>query len=616
MVAILLVIGFIYWSAGNDPEATPDGDPKLTDNGEIPMLSAEIIYSTGEVKIRSAEDSWRDAKNGDQLKYGHYLQTGDDSRAILQLPDDSILRLSSNAEIKISELSMADIAIEQKAGHVFHRVNGDSTAIYQVINGNTELTALGTAFNVLTSSELTYLTVTESKVKVKIYDGENITNMRTITSGEKATINPTLPQDQTIAVKETDSEELLEDEWFTWNLEKDREKEYYLGIFEVAVELTLLEPKLDEDDPLTVDEDHVLIKGETDPEAQIFISGKELDNNNGEFQIDYLLSGGDNEIEIVVKVGKNQNRKTFIVKSTKEQTVLTLNGEVTEDNVVELNWETENLPDNFSGFKVVRSNAEDPTYPDAPYHSIAQNLTQDEWEDLDNGNHFFRVCMFTAENKCLNYSNNLELEITGNEPEPDGTINLTYDKLADETVNLNWSLSKDLNAVDGFKALISQHENPEYPGSSYHSISGNQRSDTWKKLTPGDYHFRICLLRDTECVLYSNDIAVTVEETVEKSLLLSGGSHFGKINLFWSPTNLDEANGWQVIMSQTAGVSYPGDDSRIINDFATQEFSWEGLEENTNYYFKVCENTTAGVCSNELAVKLLPSATTQDETDE
>ena len=592
---ILLLFIFIFWSIRQvDPEQTDD--QKFTDQNNIPILAAKVTFVEGTLELKSPDSNWQEVGENFQIQSGDNVRTANSAKAIIELPDKSLIRLSGNAELNFIELGMADIKIEQISGTAFHRVNDDSTAIYKVINGNTEMLALGTGFNILASNNLTYLTVTESKVKVKVYDGDSIVNMRTIDQSTKATINETLSSEEMIETKDVSIANLIEDDWYAWNLDQDRENDFFLGMFEAAIKLVITEPANSE---TSVDSNEITIKGVTDPGAEIFMAGKELDNNDGQFETTYLLGSGENEIEIIVKKDKNQNKKTLLITSTKEKESIDLTGNIS-DSSVELSWIAENLEE-VKEFKILKGETQEPTYPEAPYHTVGLKTAKDTWQDLTSGNYFFRICALSSEDKCIAYSNTYSAEIAGTDI-PEGEIKLTA--LADgDNVELNWTVSSSLDSSEGFKSIISQSENPVYPGNSYHDLNSNSRNDEWQKLSTGTYNFRVCLISDGNCLIYSNNINIKAT-TVPSKISLIGKVTDGQFKLTWDVAGLTAKDGFRTIIDDNENIVFPGDDHHLILSADQRTDTWSDLEAGKDYYFRVCENlnNACGIYSNKITL--------------
>jgi hypothetical protein len=517
-----------------------------------------------------------------------------------------VIRLSDNTEISFKQLGMADIVVEQTQGIAFHRINDQTTAIYRVINDNTELTALGTGFNVKAASGLTFVTVTENRVKAKIYDGENILNMRTIDSGTEATINPGLDLEKMIQTKSVNASNLIDDAWYSWNLEQDTKNKYYLGIFAETTKLVITEPTQAE---MTTDEDKITIKGATNPEAEIFIGGQELDNSGGNFEMEYKLGAGDNEILIVVKKGKNRNQKTLKIKSTKQAEILTLKGAILDNKDASLSWETENL-DEFDSFKLLHGTSETKlTYPQDDQHSLDTEDSTDKWTSLEDGEHFFRLCAYSEEDKCFVYSNQINLTVgsDGDDPvEDEDTVPVEISlsaSLSDNDVSLTWNITGSLSDYTSIRTVTAQANNPVYPGNSSQSMSIDKTSDTWADLNPGTYYFRVCLMKGDLCAKYSSSVSKTIEPSVQGSIILSAAAMPSGVDLTWSPQNISSGASYYVIMKQSPNVVFPGEANQLR---ANTNFFWTGLTSGQTYYFRVCEKQGdgCGTYSNEYSATI------------
>lgn len=597
IVIIAGLVGFFYWSIHRTVDLNLERQ-KFTDQAGAPTQAAQVALASGPVQIKSPSQPWQDTAENYQIKAGDSLRTGAGAKAIAVLPDKSEIRLAENAEIKFDEMSASDIVIKQLSGSAYHRVNDQSTAIYRVKNGDAELTALGTAFNVLASPQLTYLTVIDSSVKAKVYSGDNIVSMRTIEAGSRATINSSLPPDKMIASETVQAADLINEDWLAWNIGQDRAKKLGLGIFSDLPKLEISEPT---DSVKTVSADKLTIKGATDPAADIYVSGRKLKNDNGNFTTEVPLSPGDNKIEITVKKGDKFNKKIITVSANTQKQKILLSGALQKATMLELTWKTTELGD-FKEFRIVRSDFLNPEYPRDENHSADKN-TYLQWENQLEGHYFYRVCALSNDDKCVAYSNNFEITI-GQSPAAGGAIQASASSDANN-VALTWIISDDNDAPEGFKTIISQSENPVYPGNSYHTLPPAARSDVWQKLAPGTYHFRVCLLYYGKCVSYSNDVSGVAKETA-MPIALRGAANVDSIELNWTVAKLDVGKGFKVVMDEHANVIFPGLDHHLITSSTATSDRWANLEQEKTYYFRVCQSSAAGVgvCSNEVSVTL------------
>jgi hypothetical protein len=595
LVLIFAIVGFVYWSIKRVP--SDEINIAADQNASQAQIISKIILAEGTVKIKTETADWTDAAVDAQVTLNSSVKTDAKSRAIIELPDKSQIRLAENSEIRLNDATLTDIVIEQVAGQTFHRVKEETSAIYKVKLENIELTALGTGFDVAGTPAKTALTVTANQVKVKIYKGDDIINIRTVDTGTVATIDPALVVDKMISVKETSSGDLLENDWFAWNLEKDRGIEAYLGLFEKAVALEISDPSKTE---FSTDQEKLTIKGKTDPKAEVFIDGKELDNNDGVFQTIYELKPGENQIKVSVKVDKNRNQKTLLVTNTKTAAKLTLSAEKISDTKVKLSWKNDGVG-NVIKFVSMQSNQNTLDYPNNAFHLIGAGQTADEWSDLAAGIQYFRVCAITSGDKCGAYSDPVSVSLGGGASIEDAAITLSAAKTGG-AVNLKWTIA-NLTNFDGFITVVGLNANPVYPGSSNHPLLQGARSDSWKNLSAGAYHFRVCATKGNQCLKYSNDVSVSVSEEDRTSIVLNGYSSGGKANLSWT-SGFASAKGFKVIVSDASGVAFPGSSHHLVLSSTATSDSWENLEKGKTYYFRVCENlgSSCGIYSNEISL--------------
>lgn len=132
--------------------------------------------------------------------------------------------------------------------------------------------------------------------------------------------------------------------------------------------------------------------------------------------------------------------------------------------------------------------------------------------------------------KGLGISNANLSKISKKEASQIKTKTITKTKTENQTTNINQADKKiDLTAVytssgvkldwqtnfvssKGFKVVVSEEENPVYPGNDYHYFSDKDiKSDVWKISTSGTYYFRVCEYLGGKCGAYSNNEVVVVE---------------------------------------------------------------------------------------------------------
>jgi hypothetical protein len=601
---IILVAGFIFWSILREP--TPTEPVDLTDDAPEPELNlqAQVAYVKGQLKFFKDND-WVAISENDKLDEGAQIKTEADSRAVIKLPDGSLVRLSATTEIKLEKMTASDMIVQQLAGSVFNRINGQSSAIYSLKNNQIELTALGTGFDSTVKDKTLKLTVTESRVKVKIFDQQvagNILNTRTIEEGNVAVIDPTKTGEAIIKSEKKEASDLLGDAWLAWNKDEDEKGDFYLGVFGDNIPLVITSPEETESE--TTDA-KLIIKGTTSEKAEVFINGAEITNTNGTFEKEIELASGENKIEISVQEDSKKNKKVLLVNSKQEITgAIDLTAEVT-DSAVKLTWKLTDIQAT-EGFRLVKAKTEKPTFPENDYHKLSSATLQDSWTNLDGGVYHFRVCLLENQT-CKLYSNDAIATI---EAAPtvgtDAQITLTG-KNTDQDISLTWEI-KNIENIDGFKVLIGTAVNPSYPANSSHDLLTTARSDNWKGLKPNTYHFRVCAFAADKCLIYSNDALVTVIEEITSTepaqIILSGQLNGTSANLSWTTKNLASPKGYYIVMAETPNPTFPGNKFMLASSATDLNAVWTELEAGKTYYFRLCENVggACGLFSNQVTL--------------
>ncbi len=618
VVVVLAIIGFVLWSILKSPEETK---PEIITDTEqqAPEQVAVINYLKGEAQYQEqGENEWNNLSFTKKITPGTSIQTLGESRLELIFPEGSLIRLDENSSIQITEISPADIIIAQTSGKAYHRINKDGTAIYKVIANEDEITALGTAFStdVRTKTEdtdleaiTTRVAVIESSVRVKVFKDDQLVNMQTIEEGNEVEIDKSKDEEEIIEETKIDAESLLEDDWMSWNKTKDENQNFTLGIFADEVKLEITDPS---DLEAKTDKNAYTIKGKTEEDATITIDGDEVDNKDGVFEHEVKLEKGENKFDVVAELDGEKTKKTITIDFSEEESAeLKLSASVVDKNDVKLSWQA-SAGDTEKGFKIVRAKTSNPSYPGSDYKYITQNDARAyTWKDLGEGTHHFRVCLFTNNGTCDEYSNNVSVTIEKEDEEPedkDGSISL-QGQTTDGSVKLSWS-TNNLGEFDGFKIVHSGSPNPVYPGDTYKYLSNSSASSyTWSNLSKGTYHFRVCKYKGGKCELYSNDITITIEKTdepiVEGSISLTGTVSDSSVSLNWSTANLDAPKGFKLVKSTSPNPVYPGNDYKYLSDSGVRSYTWKGLSAGT-YHFRVCQylGGKCGIYSNNITITI------------
>lgn len=590
--AILIgLIGFVIWAIVTAPEKPTESLQDLEQKNTFE--AGTITFVKGSLWIK--KDEWALLESNQKITTGDTIKTEKDSKAIVQLPDNSLLRMDQNTEVYFEKFSPGEIIIEQKSGNIYHRINDSSPAIYRVKINQVEFTALGTGFNTGIQNNQISLAVIESRIKVKIFDApgsDNIINMRTIEQSEIATIDLSKPTTEMITSEKKQITDFLANSWLVWNKEQDETAGLIMGLYEANVELKILEPQKND---FTTNLENLIIKGTTDPQAEIYISGKEVKNNAGQFEYPYLLTTGDNQIEITVKLGSKLNKQIIYVKFDQAQSPLEVNLS-SQGTKILVNWSSKTEMENVIGFRIYYSQSPLTDLTKADSLTAETTDTGKEIEVENNKKYYIKVCILGTA-KCLYTSE--EKSIVIGTPKDDKIV-LTGNVSAGD-VNLSWKYTNE--EISEFKVLIGENSNPTFPTNSSHTVAKNKFTDQWKDLEPGDYHFRICAFQDNECLLYSNNLPLNIPtpEQATGTINLSGLIQDNGISLSWTTENISAPKGYKVLMSNDPKPTFPGAEFRLLTSENDYSYLWSGLATGQTYYFRVCINNgdDCGLYSNE-----------------
>lgn len=110
----------------------------------------------------------------------------------------------------------------------------------------------------------------------------------------------------------------------------------------------------------------------------------------------------------------NQDNK-YVEQTTSTTPINTELGATFEQNgkgLIKINW---TVPENFSSsssFRVLHSAKQNPDSPAAFWFQYMNSVRNAEISDVPTGTRYFRICEYNlAEDKCVNYSKEIEMEV-------------------------------------------------------------------------------------------------------------------------------------------------------------------------------------------------------------
>jgi len=282
-VIVLVVGGVGWWYFQNDESITPLITPQGA--SEEKDIAAALAYQQGDVQVKVGDGDWQAVETDTVLHQGDSVKTSVDSKAIIELENGDIFRLGFDTEVFLTSLTSTSLTISQVNGATYHRVSKDNSKLYQVKAEDITVQSVGTAFDVVMTSEAVEVACLESEINVITGEDE-----KKVKEGKQIKYNK---GEKDITLNDINKENLTNN-WYTWNKEEDSKKTDKLGVMEdyAGPELIITNPA---DKVTTVDSSTVMVEGTVDDfEAKLFINDEEADNNAGQFSKEITLSSGKN----------------------------------------------------------------------------------------------------------------------------------------------------------------------------------------------------------------------------------------------------------------------------------------------------------------------------------
>jgi len=199
----------------------------LNPSVEAEETSAQLVIDSGTVQVKHEGGSWASAENGMLLYQSDSVKTGDDSSASIILFETSVVRLDSNTEVTIDELTQQEetnVLLSQDSGRTWNTISKMSGIDdYEVQTPTTVASVRGTAFVVIVEENgTTYYGVSHGVLNVSSISNGVIQDQIDVSGNESVLVIINLINESLeISPFEMDEwvlENLLKDEQFVGDL--------------------------------------------------------------------------------------------------------------------------------------------------------------------------------------------------------------------------------------------------------------------------------------------------------------------------------------------------------------------------------------------------------------
>lgn len=93
-----------------------------------------------------------------------------------------------------------------------------------------------------------------------------------------------------------------------------------------------------------------------------------------------------------------------------------------------------------------------------------------------------------------------------------GDFTLQAEAVGDQKVSFTWEIPESFEeGAEGFRFARGEEVDPTYPSSWWWERGPAHRELIWEGLPEGEAYFRVCIVRNDECVEYSNNVMVTAK---------------------------------------------------------------------------------------------------------
>lgn len=576
--------------------------------------SALLSFKQGTVEYQDGDSSWEMVETNMVLKEGMKVRTSGNAKTVIDFTDGSIVRVDENSEIELDTLADTKVVLNQLEGNSYHRVIKGTS--YKVMAGDSIVSAKGTAFGVEGTKDIS-VPVLDSSVSVELKNDNTVVTSKTVSSGKEGIVDTS---NEKIDINDLGEEKLAED-WYKWNVEKDKDKDY--SVYE---QKSTEGPMLKVTEPSSgteVKDPNITLKGITDPEAEVTVDGEKVDNTDGSFEKSLTLSEGDNVIKVkAVDKDDNETLQEVKIKYTKEDdeeeqdeeeeqpaNSLSLSASAQSDGV-HLSWVK--FDGELTYYKVVRSETNSNLkYPDDGYIKVISDINTTSMVDTgakSGKTYYYRICAVNTAKDVI-CGNVVQATAQGSE-EASGQTSVSVSAQATESgVNIFFDATGD--APKGFKILISESPNPTYPGATYAQyVSADTRSYTWSGLPQKTLHVRVGAYDGSSVYAYSNDVTVTPVDQNDPPTAssISAQVKTDGVYLSWTKNNDSDFIYYKVVRSETnPAPTYPADG--YIKAASREELSYVDAQVKSSstgtYYYSVCTVDQAKQVTRSNVIKLV-----------
>lgn len=426
LIAVLGAGSFLLFG-NKDSKPAETANSESTQAESIKRFGVAIGVAEGTVEYSSDGQTWQAVSSDTDLKESDSVRTGDASRAVLLIDDGSALRLDASSEVKLMSLNIVDVRVDNVKGQVYSRVVASTERKFGVYSDGQIYIAKGTAYKTVNTDKLKGVEVYHSTVEVanKSTDvNEGMAYYTTVEQKEKQGV-----------ISAIDLEALKSDEFVKWCASEDKKSTEFADKLGVLVDIDKPPVVVEAPKPTTTVAG-ITLKGSQSEYSAVFswtVTGN-IDVSKGYKLVrsktsktptypadtvlyiepgktSYTLYDGDgntyNYRICAYRDGACDNYSNAVTVATKKKENPTIEAGALGLSIsgATASWTVAGTAPN--GFKLVVDTTTGPRYPDKyfKYKYLSETSTSMP-EGLTSGTTYYvRVCKYTYEGGCQDYSN-------------------------------------------------------------------------------------------------------------------------------------------------------------------------------------------------------------------
>ena len=431
LTIVLAIIGVVALVSTPQSTNTEQDTVEVVETQETEQAITAQFTIADNVEVKDESGEWVRRDSSFALEGFSIRTVGAVSRAEIQLNSNDTVRVAPNSELEITSLADDRVELNLVLGYAYNRVESDNLT-YVVTSRNAQYEALGTAFLVTSNGDEQSVSVFESSVQ------ETTSNLKPSEGQKLIVVNNKNPNEQNV-IRELDIEDIKNDTFIQWNIERDLESELYknkMGFLRDTESPPLTITSHTNNETVLLDssatEATIQFTGTTEKDTELTVRDTSNEENaavtipvkdDGSFESSVLtFDFGTRTFEFVAidragNVTTESLRLTLQKKSapvSSQEPAVALAGEITTDAIA-LNWIISNS-EASDGVYVVWNETGNPQYGTTDESRAVSgetilNLT--EPTVTKDTTYFIAVCIYNAaEDTCSTYSNVLEIEFT------------------------------------------------------------------------------------------------------------------------------------------------------------------------------------------------------------